>query len=376
LYHFDQIIGRIDMKSWEEHNGHGMQTKFPLALSYDDVLLVPQYSDIKSRTEVDLETTLAPGFTIQIPLISTKMDTVTGLEMAQVFGKYGSFGILPRFDTPEVQAKKIAEIAKTGCLTAAAVGVKDGYRERAEMLVKAGATILNIDVAHGHMQSALDATTDLKNLFGKRVLIISGIVATRESAMDLYKAGADTLLVGIGAGAICTTRIQTGCGVPGFASLLEVAPIAKKYKRTFMPDAGIKNSGDIVKALAAGASGIVAGSLFAGTDEAPGDIIEENGKKYKSFNGSASQEEKIKQVKKDGSDKNQNYIVQVEGVSAKVPYKGPVSDVIESLLAGIRSGFSYNGARTLHELHTNAKFIQITPGGVRESNAHDVIVTS
>jgi IMP dehydrogenase len=352
-----------------------MQTQFPLALSYDDVLLRPHYSDIKSRSEVDLSTELAPGFTLQMPLIPTKMDTVTGVEMAIAIGKMGSFAILPRFDVPEIQAKKVSEVAKTGVITAAAVGVKDGYRERAEMLVQAGATVLNIDVAHGHMRSTLNVTSDLKQLFGKRVLIISGVIATSEGAEDLYKAGADSILVGIGAGSICTTRIMTGCGLPGFSSLLEVAPIAKKYKKTFMPDAGIRTSGDIVKAFAAGASAIVAGSLFAGTDEAPGKMVEKDGKKFKEYNGSASLKEKLNQVQKDGSDKSGTYTVQVEGVSSLTPYKGPVSEVVASLLAGVRSGLTYCGAQNISELHQKAEFVQITQGGMNESNAHDVIVT-
>lgn len=348
---------------------------FPLALSYDDVLLVPQYSTIKSRLEVSLETELASGFRLKMPLISTKMDTVTGVEMAIAFGKMGSFGILPRFEVPEVQAEKAAKVKKANVLVAGAVGVKEGYKERAEMLVNAGATILNVDVAHGHMEQTLEATRYLKNRYGKKVLIISGVVATKEAAYDLYKSGADSLLVGIGASPICITRIQTGCGLPGFASLLEVAPVAKKMKKTFLPDAGMKNSGDIVKALAIGASGIVAGSLFAGTDEAPGKIIIKDGKKYKEYNGSASKKEKEKHVKLDKTNKGKNYTIQVEGVTSLVPYKGPVNNVVESLLAGVRSGFAYCGARNLKELQKNARFVQVTNAGIVESKPHDVLVT-
>ncbi len=345
------------------------------ALSYDDVLLVPQYSDIDSRSEVDLSSNLSPTVKILVPMIPTKMDTVTGVEMAIAMDKMGSFAILPRFDTPEVQAQKVAQIKKSQVnLIAAAVGVKEGFMERAEMLVAAGANILNVDVAHGHMKQTIETTRALKRKFGKDVLIISGIVATKGSAIDLYEAGADCLLVGIGAGHTCTTRVMTGFGVPGLQSLLDVAPIARKYKKTFMPDAGIRNSGDIVKALAAGASGIVSGGMFAGTDEAPGKVVTKDGKKYKEYNGSASLKEKQKHVKIFSKDKNANYVQQIEGVESLVPYKGPVKDLVESHLAGVRSGLSYAGARSIPELWKKAEFIQITAGGLRENGAHDVLV--
>jgi IMP dehydrogenase len=347
-----------------------------LALSYDDVLLVPKYSDIDSRSEVNLSTQLSPKVKLDIPLVPTKMASVTGVEMATALGKLGSFAILPRFDTPEIQAEKVLKIKNSGVnLIAAAIGVKEGYMQRAEMIVKAGANIINVDVAHGHMKQTIETTKALKQKFGDDVLIISGIVATKESAIDLYDAGADCLLVGIGAGSICTTRVMTGFGVPGFQSLLDVASIARKYKKTFMPDAGIRNSGDIVKALAAGASAICAGSMFAGTDEAPGEMIEKDGKKYKQHNGSASLAEKLKHVKTYDKDKNKNYTVQIEGVESWVPYKGPVNDLILSILAGVRSGLSYAGARSIPELWEKAEFIQITSGGLRENGAHDVLLT-
>lgn len=345
----------------------------PLSLSYDDVLLVPQYSEVNSRADVDLSTQISPNTKLKVPLISTKMDTVTGVEMAIEMGRLGGMGILPRFETTENQAKKVAKVFATGCVTAAAVGCKNGFLERAEALANAGATVLNIDVAHGHMKKNIEATVALKNHFGNRITIISGIAATYECAVDLYKAGADSLLVGVGAGSICTTRIMTGYGVPGFTSLVEVSKAAKEFKKTFMPDAGIRNSGDIVKALATGASAIVAGSLFAGTDEAPGDIIEIDGKMYKKYNGSASYEEKTKQVEKDSSDKENHYTIHVEGVAAMVPYKGSLKLLVESLLAGVKSGLSYGGAGNIPELWEKARFIRVTGGGLQESGYHDVV---
>jgi len=245
----------------------------PLALSLDDVLLVPQYSDIASRADVTLATHLSKNLELKTPLVTTKMDTITGVVMAQAIDKLGGIGILPRFDMPEDQAKKVREVTKSGCQVLAAVGVKDGFLERARLLIAAGAVGINIDVAHGHMQQTIDAVQKIRQEFGTEITIIAGITATYECARDLYEAGADCLLVGIGAGSICTTRIQTGCGVPTFTSLVETARAAQEYGRTFMPDGGIKHSGDMVKALAAGACAILGGFIFAGSDACPGEII-------------------------------------------------------------------------------------------------------
>jgi IMP dehydrogenase len=351
-----------------------MNQNFPLALSYDDVLLVPQYSEIDSRSDIDLSAKLSPNLTLKIPLITTKMDTITGVEMAIEIGRLGGMGILPRFETIDDQADKVNKVAKSGVTTAAAIGIKEGFEERATALVRAGATVLDVDVAHGHLKKTVDATRKVRKMFGDKITLISGITSTYECAVDLYEAGADCLLVGVGGGSICTTRIMTGFGVPMITSLLETAKAAKKFGKTFVPDAGIRNSGDIVKALATGASAILGGNVFAGTKEVPGKIVTIDGKKYKEYNGSASKAEKIKQVKKDSSDKNNNYTNQVEGVESYVPYKGPVEDVVIGLLAGVRSGLSYAGAKNIPELWKKAKFIRITQSGMIESKAHDVIV--
>jgi IMP dehydrogenase len=351
-----------------------MNQNIPLGLSYDDVLLIPQYSRINSRSEVDLSTQISPKVKLKIPLISTKMDTVTGVKMATAIGKLGGFGILPRFESVEMQANKVSRVKKAGVLTAAAIGVRDGYMERAEALVKAGAEIINIDIAHGHLKKNIVATRKIKEKFGNEITLISGITSTYECAVDLYKAGADSLLVGVGAGATCITRVVTGCGVPALTSLLETAKAAKKYKKTFMSDAGIRNSGDIVKTLATGASAIVSGFLFAGTTEAPGKIVKINGIRYKEYSGSASFKEKKKHIKKNSLDKETNYTTHVEGVSSLVIYKGSVKEHIEKLLAGVRSGFSYCGAKDIKALWKNAQFIRVSQLGVRESGAHDVLV--
>ena len=341
----------------------------PLTLSYDDVLLVPQYSEIDSRSDVDLTSVISPRLTLKVPLISSKMDTVTGVDMAIALGQLGGLGILPRFESATAQSDKVAKVSASGVITAAAVGCKEGFMDRAEMLVRAGATVLDVDIAHGHLHKAISTTSVLKNHFGKHITLFSGITSTYECAEDLYKAGADCLLVGVGAGATCITRVQTGFGVPSITALLETARSARKHKKTFAPDAGMRNSGDIVKSLATGASAICSGYLFAGCSECPGDFVEKAGQKYKRYNGSASKTEKVKQVKIDPADKSSAYTVHVEGVETLVPFKGPVSDVVESLLAGVRSGLSYGGAKNIPELWKKAEFIRVTSGGYRESHS-------
>ena len=267
-----------------------------LALSYDDVLLKPKYSEIDSRQEVDLTSKLSDKITLKLPFITANMDSVTGVEMAIKIAQLGGLGMLPRFDTPEVQADKVAKVKGAGVLAAASVGAKDIDLERAEMLVKAGVDVLNIDVAHGGMRKAIEMTKNLKNRY-KDITLISGILATGEEAMAHLQNGADVISCGVGGGSICTTRVMTGSGLPTFQSILEIAPVARKFNKTVIPLAGIKNSGDIVKSLAAGASAIWAGSLFAGTKETPGEIIELNGNLYKRYNGSTSESEKKRQVK-------------------------------------------------------------------------------
>ncbi len=347
-------------------------SEFPLALSFDDVLLVPQCSRIDSRSEVDLSTKISPKTELEIPLITTNMDLVTGVKMAIKISKLGGMGILPRFESIESQTEKVAQVVESSGLAAGSIGIKEDL-ERAESLVNAGATVLNIDVAHGHMQKNLEFTKKVKNRFKEKITLISGIASTGECARDLYRAGADSVFIGIGGGSICTTRIQTGCGLPTFESLLKIKDVARKMRKTFIPCAGIKNSGDIVKSLAAGASAIAAGSLFAGTEETPGEILEINGKMYKKYNGSTSEQEKKKHLERTPEGKSERYIKHVEGVEGLVEFKGPVEGVVTGLLAGVKSGFSYCGAEDLSELWKRAKFVRITQGGIRENGAHDIV---
>ncbi len=346
----------------------------PLALSYDDVLLVPQYSEINSRNEVDLKTKISTNVILNIPLISANMSDVTDSKMAISLAKLGGLGVIPRFLPIELQANEVAAVKNEKLLVGAAVGARNGIIERAEALVKAGVDILFIDVAHGHMQKNIEATTKLKQMFGKSVDIVSGNSATYDAADALFKAGADSVKVGVGPGSICTTRIETGSGVPQITAILESARAARKHKKFVIADGGAKTSGDCVKGLAAGASSIMAGSIFAGTNEAPGKIIKKDGLKYKVYNASTSLAEKTRHSIFNLSETEKHYIKQIEGVESIVPCKGPLKDLIEKFSANIRSGFSYSGAKNIESLWKNAKFVRITSQGLRESGAHDVLL--
>ncbi len=286
------------------------------------------------------------------------MNHVTNVKMAIALARLGGLGIIPRFNTANEEADLVSLVKKENLLVGAAIGCKEDYLERAQALVKAGVDALVLDVAHGHMQTVLDTLTNLRKTFPE-VTIIAGNVATYEASCDLFKLGTDCVKVGIGPGSICTTRIMTGSGVPQITAILEAARAAKEHNKTIIADGGIKNSGDIVKSLAAGAHSVMLGNLIASSDEAPGEIVVVNNKTYKKYNGSTTLKEN-----------------HVEGVAGLVPSRGPLSQIIQELVEGIKSGLSYSGAKNILELQDKAKFIRISSQGLRESNAHDVVITN
>lgn len=347
---------------------------FKIGLTYDDVLLIPQKLEFSSRREIDLTTKISPDLEIKIPLISMGMDTVTDVKMAVEFSRLGAISFFPRFDLPEIEAEKISKIKKLKARVIASIGLRDEYLKRALLCLNAGAEAITLDIAHAHSLKALEAIAAFKNKFPK-ISLIAGTIATYEGAMDLFKAGADGIRVGVGAGTICTTRIVAGSGVPQITALLEAVRAKKRFKNKFIiADGGATKSGDIVKALAVGADAVACGSLFAGTTEAPGKLVKKNGVLFKQYNASTSKTEKKNQLLKDHNGKTQSFIYHVEGVESLVKYKGPVKEVIENLTAGIRSGLSYSGAKNIKELQQKARFIQITAAGLRESLPHDVQV--
>lgn len=472
-------------------------------LTFDDVLLIPKRSPIISRSQTNLKTKLSRNITLNIPLVSANMDTVTESGMAIALAREGGIGIIHRFMTIEDQVDEVLKVkrsesviieqpytikadmgvqdaetlmlqygvsgllvedndrrlagiitrrditfetnhnskisdlmsknvitAKEGTtieqakeilhnhrieklpvvdsnnrivglitskdilkmdqypyaskdkkgrlLVGAAVGVKGDYLERTEALLDAGSDTIVVDIAHGHSENAINTVHMIKKAFPNCELI-AGNVATREGTNDLIKAGVDAVKVGVGSGSICITRVITGSGVPQLTAIIDSVNVAKEYEVPVISDGGVRTSGDATKALAAGSSSVMIGSLFGGTDESPGKTLIKNGKKFKMYRGMASlyaslgrrYRERGPQVV-DSSDDLNDYVP--EGVEAMVPYKGSVVEIIRQLVGGLRSGLSYCGAKTILEMHKNAEFIKMTSAGYMESQPHDVDV--
>ncbi|MGH9993226.1 MAG: IMP dehydrogenase [Nitrososphaera sp.] len=470
-------------------------------LTFDDVLLVPKRSPVVSRSQVDLRTRLSRNITLNIPIISANMDTVTESGMAAALAREGGIGIVHRFMNIEHQVdeilkvkrsesvvieqpytvkpditvgeaknamaeygvsgllvedagklagiitrrditfeknskRKVSEVmtrdvitAKAGTtieqakeilhnqrieklplvddkkriaglitskdilkmeeyphaskdkkgrlLVGAAVGVKGDYLERAEALLEAGADVLVVDIAHGHSDNAINTVHMIKKAFPNCELV-AGNVATGEGASDLIKAGVDAVKVGVGSGSICITRVVTGSGVPQLTAVLDSVKVAHDSGIPIISDGGVRNSGDMTKALAAGASSVMIGSLFGGTDESPGKTLVKNGKKFKMYRGMASFYASLgRKYREDGpelvdSDDLNDYVP--EGIEAMVPYKGSVVEIVRQLTGGLRSGLSYCGAKTIPEMQRRAEFVKMTPAGFVESHPHDVDV--
>jgi IMP dehydrogenase len=286
-------------------------------------------------------------------------------------------GLITAKDIMKMDQYPLAAKDKKGrLLVGAAVGVKGDFIERTEKLLDAGADVIVIDIAHGHSENAINAVKSIRKAFPDCELI-AGNVATAQGTKDLIDAGVDAVKVGVGSGSICITRIVTGSGVPQLTAIMECAKVAKDYDVPIIADGGIRNSGDITKALAAGAHTVMIGSLLAGTDESPGVSITKNGKKYKIYRGMASFYASLgRKMREEGTlnidDDLNDYVP--EGVEALVEYKGSVVEIVRHLLGGLRSGFSYCGARNIDELHKNAEFIKMTMAGYIESMPHDVNV--
>lgn len=347
--------------------------EIPLALTYDDVLLVPQRSKVSSRSLVNLETRLSPNITLGTPITAANMDTVVSVELAIELYKLGGIAFYPRFLHPKKQLENIKKIYEAGAETVAVVGITDGEFERAKLLVENLPKLkgILIDLSHGHLEISLNFVSKIRQEF-PHIDIIAGNIATYEGAKDLFNAGANTVKVGVGPGAACTTRVVTGAGVPQITAILEASKAAREVNGYILADGGMQNSGDIVKALAAGANAVMVGKLLAGTLESPGDIVVVNGKKYKSYHGSASKTEEEKQNKNLKGIRKKD-ITFVEGAETLVEYQGTVKEAIKQYEGGIRSGFSYSNALNINELHENARFVRITSASMGRLGAHGVI---
>ncbi len=477
-----------------------------VGLSFDDVLLLPRKSSIVSRREIDTKTEFTQRITINIPIVSAAMDTVTEATMAITMAREGGIGVIHRFIPPEKQAEEVAKVKRadnviiekpstihpdrtvaearelmknlgisgllvvdsenrllgiltrrdilfednstrvSDCMTprrdmivaessisleearsifkkhkieklpivdkdnkvkglitcvdllkreaypnasrdskgrlmvAAAIGVKEKEIDRAKLLIEAEADAIVIDVAHGHSSMCIETIKKLRRIYGDELQIVAGNVATAEGVEDLASVGANAVKVGVGPGSVCTTRIVAGVGMPQLSAILECAEAAEKMDVPIIADGGIRESGDIVKALAAGASTVMIGRLLAGTDESPGAVIVKNGKRYKIYRGMASiyamlgREFRSREDIAEALIDSPEYSYYAEGVEAYIPYTGSASEMIKKLISGLRSGMSYLGARTIKELKQNAKFVRVTLAGIKESMPHDVEV--
>ena len=473
--------------------------EFKEGLTFDDVLLVPKYSDITSRSQTDLNTQLSRNISINIPFVSANMDTVTESAMAVAMARAGGIGIIHRFLTIQEQANEVLKVKRSGSvmienpysiheektvqdaidyaedkevsgllvvdsesklvgivtdrdllfetnsrrllrevmtkdivtakpgvslddaksilhkhkieklpitdesgfvkglitskditniedypsaskdnkgrpLVGAAVGVKGDFLERSESLLDAGADILVVDIAHGHSENALSTVRNIKKAFPDCELI-AGNIATAQGAEDLIKAGVDAVKVGVGSGSICITRVITGSGVPQLTAVMDCAKIGRDHGIPIISDGGTRTSGDATKALAAGASSVMVGSMLGGTDESPGTVLTKNGKRFKVYRGMASLAASIgRKSKETGSisldDDLNDYVA--EGVEAMVPHKGTVTDILKQLTGGVRSGLSYCGAHNILQMQQNAEFIKMSRAGFAESQPHDV----
>lgn len=335
-------------------------------LTFDDVLLVPRYNEIASRKDVSLQTRLVKGGPeLAAPLLSANMNTVTESEMMTALSHLGCAGVMHRFmdvERAQVELCTFARDAAPGSPVIASLGVNGDAEDLLSLYHNLGfVDVICIDVAHGHSLQVLKMIERVKTSTNCKV--IAGNVATPSATLALIEAGADAIKVGIGPGSLCTTRLVTGCGVPQLSAIIECSDVANDHDVPIIADGGLRTSGDCVKALAAGASTVMSGSFFSGTDEAPGELVEDHDRKYKKYQGMASQDAMI-------GWKGHGYHAAPEGESTLVPYKGPVEKIVKSILAGIRSGMTYHGAHDLAELRKNAAFRRISPSCLIENKPH------
>ena len=343
------------------------------ALTFDDVLLTPKYSEILP-SEVTTNTSLSKNLNLKIPIISSAMDTVTESKMAIAIAKAGGIGVIHRNLDIKSQISEINKVKSKKLLVGAAVGAGPLEYKRAEAILKANVDLIVVDTAHGHTKKVGEIIRKIKKLKSNKTTLCAGNIATTEAAKFLIKLGAEVIKVGIGPGSICTTRLVAGIGVPQLSAILAVRKGVGRKKVSIIADGGIKFSGDISKALAAGADAVMIGSLFAGTNESPGKIIKKNGKLFKSFRGMGS----IGAMNKGSADRyfqtkqkdTSKYVP--EGVEGLVKYKGSVEKIIYRLIGGLKSSMGYLGNKKIINLRNKPKFVKITKAGFYESMVHNI----
>ena len=360
------------------------------AYTFDDVLLVPAYSEVLPH-EVELQTFLTKKITLNIPLLSAAMDTVTESAMGIALALEGGIGMIHKNMPIEMQANEVLKVKQfrfeksefpNACIDkndklriGAAIGIGADLDERVKALYEANVDIVTLDSAHGHSKGIIDALRKIKKTYPD-LDVIAGNIVTADAAQMLVDAGADAVKIGVGPGAICTTRVVAGVGVPQLTAVNDVFEQLKEQQIGIIADGGITASGDIAKAIAVGAHCVMMGSMFAGTDEAPGDIIEMNGKKFKSYVGMGSMAA-MERGSKDRyfqQGKTKKKLVP-EGIEAVVNYKGSVQGKIFQLIGGLRAGMGYCGAKNINAMRYNAKLVKISSAGLKESHPHDVLIS-
>jgi IMP dehydrogenase len=345
------------------------------ALTFDDVLLVPRYSSVLP-SETNLHTDLGHNLKLKIPFISSAMDTVTESTMAIAIAQKGGLGIIHRNLSTIAQSREVKRVKNKRLIVGAAVGTGSEDLVRAKSLIDSGVDLIVIDTAHGHSEKVIKTLSKIKKLNLKKPICV-GNIATAEAALKLYNEGADILKIGIGPGSICTTRMIAGIGMPQISAILDIKKIMKNKKIKIIADGGIKFSGDIVKGIAAGADAIMMGSIFAGTEESPGNKYKYKKKYYKLYRGmgsigAMSAGSSNRYFQKNHKDKSKFV---AEGVEARVIYKGKVDKILYQLQGGLRSSMGYIGAKKIIEIHKKAKFVKITKAGFYESMVHSVEMT-
>jgi len=370
-------------------------SSFQLGLTFDDILLVPGYSNF-SRKDINLSTKLSKRIKISIPLISAPMDTVTEARLAIELARLGGIGIIHRNLSIEKQALEVKKVKNKKLLVGAAIGTSSGFEVRVKALLKVGVDVVFVDSAHGYSKGVIDTVKYIKKNH-KNIDVIAGNIASSDGAKALIAAGADGLRVGMGPGAICTTRVISGMGIPQITAITEVFRIAKRFRVPIIADGGIKYSGDMVKALAVGASAVMMGGFFAASIESPGKLIMlkknelpsrfqrmsdmKKNYQFKEYRGMGSEGamKKGAKIKSEDEFHGKNYkdrVLVAEGVEGLVLVKGKVSDLVDQAIGGIKSGMYYVGAKNILELWKKAKFIQITQASLTESYPHDIFVTN
>lgn len=340
-------------------------------LTFDDVLIKPQYSEINSRDDVDISTEIVPGLKIDSPIMSANMQAVNSIELCTKVAQNGGMATIDQFRSIEEEVKMIKKIKSLNLKIAGAVGTSKDYIERTEAVFNSGADVIVMDTPHAHNLLTKKAIENVRKIIGDYPLIV-GNVATKEGALFLIHLGVDGIKVGIGPGAACTTRTITGAGEPQITALMECFDAAKSHGISIIADGGVKTPGAFAKAIAAGGDCVYLGSIFAGALESPAELIEKDGKKYKEYYGSSSEKAKIKRSNSDNNFKESPNRF-VEGEAGYTAFQGSVHEIFERFEMGLKSAMSYTGAFTIKDFQDRAIFTILTQNGVSENGAHGLI---